>query len=205
MLSDQHWEIGQAITLRGVWRQRIWWAGPARVAIDSADLVALYWPAGTRSKQAQGRLAMLAPSNLVLVDHVWKDTDVLMLSAPGESHSIWAMWETGTSKLTCWYVNLEEPLRRTSIGFDSMDFLLDIVIRLDRSAWHWKDEDEFETLTQAGIFTSAEARSIREEGLRAIHKLETNQSPFCDGWEHWRPPANWTIPVLTPGWENIDI
>jgi predicted RNA-binding protein associated with RNAse of E/G family len=113
------------------------------------------------------------------------------------------MWETGQSNLRCWYVNLEEPLRRTSIGFDSMDYLLDIVISPDRSSWHWKDEDEFEAILRAGVITETEGRSIREEGRRAIRKMEENRSPFCDGWEFWRPPPGWTLPELAEGWENI--
>lgn len=203
MTADPHWETGQAITLRGVWRQELWWVAPARVVVDSPDLLALYWPAGTRSKQPRGQMAILSPAKIEMVDHTWQSTDVLMLSVPGESHSIWAMWATGTTNLLCWYVNLEEPLRRTSIGFDSMDYLLDIVISPDRSSWRWKDEDEFEAILRAGVITPAQAQSIRREGRRAIHKLENNLSPFYDGWEHWRPPSDWTIPELAPGWDQL--
>ncbi len=192
--------------MRGVWRQKIWFAYPAWLVKDSPDLLAIYWPAGSIDKSPKERATaqtFLSDSKIELVDHVWRGTDVLMLSVPGESHSIWAMWETGQSKLRCWYVNLEEPQRRTAMGFDSMDYELDIVINPDKSGWRWKDEDTFEEMVQVGIFSAEEALAIRAEGMRAIHKLETNQSPFCDDWEHWSPPATWAIPVLSPGWEII--
>ena len=58
-----------------------------------------------------------------------------MLAVPGESHAVWIMWERGHTKLRCWYINLETPLLRTPIGFDTMDHELDIVISPDRSGW----------------------------------------------------------------------
>ena len=67
-----------------------------------------------------------------------------MLAIPAAAHSVYVMWETGRTELRCWYVDLQEPLRRTTLGFDTMDHLLDIVISPDQSAWRWKDEDEFE-------------------------------------------------------------
>jgi hypothetical protein len=62
-----------------------------------------------------------------------------MLAVPGAAHSVYAMWEAGNKNLRCWHINLSEPLRRTSIGFDSMDYLLDVVANPDRSEWRWKD------------------------------------------------------------------
>ena len=43
---------------------------------------------------------------------------MLMLVVPGEAFSIYLMWGTGTRCLDCWYINLQEPIRRTSIGFE---------------------------------------------------------------------------------------
>lgn len=34
-------------------------------------------------------------------------------------------------------------MRRTAIGFDTFDLLLDLVISPDLSQWTWKDEDEY--------------------------------------------------------------
>jgi hypothetical protein len=84
-----------------------------------------------------------------------------------------------------------------------MDQMLDIVISPDRSSWHWKDEDEFSEAVAIGVYSHAKAKSIRAEGERVIGMLIANASPFCDGWEDWNPPAEWTIPKYPEGWEKI--
>jgi hypothetical protein len=197
---------GVTAILRGVWLGRIWFACPVKIMQDLPDLIALYWRAGTRVKQPFKRASaqdFLEPEKVILVDHIWTETDVLMLAKPGEAHSVWAMWETGTSILRCWYVNLEFPLHRTSLGFDTMDQELDIVIRPDLSRWRWKDEDSFEELVEAGLYSAEEARAIRVEGERVIQQMYVRQSPFCDGWEKWSPSPEWTIPELPDGWDRL--
>lgn len=175
---------------------------------DTPALIALYWRAGTRVKVPGKRFTpqdMLSTEQLGLADKMWVKTDVLMLAVPGAAHSVYAMWEAGHTSFRCWYVNLQEPLRRTSMGFDTMDHLLDIVASPDRSEWWWKDEDEFREAEAIGVYSSEEARAIRAEGERAIKLMQANQSPFCDGWEKWLPPAEWGIPELPAGWDNIAV
>jgi hypothetical protein len=201
----RHWKAGEGVVLRGVWRGRLWWAGAATIVRDTPSLIAMYWQAGTPSMGPARRstpLDLLSKEPL-LVSHKWVETDVLMLANPGASHSVYVMWETGQTKLRCWYINLEEPLRRTTLGFDTMDHLLDIVISPDLSVWHWKDEDEFEEAVAIGVFSPEEARAIRAEGERAINLSQVRQSPFCDAWEEWSPPANWGIPIMPEGWQEI--
>ncbi|MBL0345175.1 MAG: DUF402 domain-containing protein [Anaerolineales bacterium] len=92
---------------------------------------------------------MLSPTEIKVVECTWKRTDVLMLIVPGEAFSTYLMRETDTKNLDCWYVNLQEPIRRTPIGFDTMDHTLDIVINPDMSEWKWKDDDEFVNVQKA--------------------------------------------------------
>lgn len=201
-----HWNPGEPVVLRGVLFGKIWFACPAIIVQDIPGLIALYWRAGTRVKQPFKRTSaqdFLTPEKVTLVDHTWFGTDVLSLTKPGESHSVWAMWETGTSFLRCWYVNLEFPFQRTSLGFDAMDQELDIVISPDLSRWHWKDEESFKEMVEAGVFTADEARAIRAEGEHVIRQMEAGESPFCDGWEKWSPPKEWAIPELPQGWERL--
>jgi hypothetical protein len=113
------------------------------------------------------------------------------------------MWKAGQGKLRCWYVNLREHLRRTRLGFDSMDQLLNLVISPDRSTWHWKDEEEFDDAVALGVYSPETARGIRAEGAGAIAWLHTGQSPFCDGWENWCPQAEWGLPPLLDGWDDL--
>lgn len=126
------------MVLRGVRRRKLWWAAPVTVVQDDPSLIALYWPTGTPNMVPENRLTpqqLLSSEQVVLVDRKWVDTDVLMLATPGAAHAVYAMWEKGHARLRCWYIDLQEPLRRTPIGFDTMDHLLDIVISADRSEW----------------------------------------------------------------------
>ena len=36
-----------------------------------------------------------------------------------------------------------------------------------------------------------------------VHTVESVGSPFCNGWEHWRPDPNWTIPQLPIDWFDL--
>jgi hypothetical protein len=170
-------------------------------------LVALYWRAGTWEKLPSKRVApqdLLSAAQMDMVDKMWVWTDVLMLCTPGATHSVYAMWDEGHTNFRCWYINLQDPLRRTPIGFDSMDHILDIVISPDRSTWRWKDEDDFNEAVAIGVYSAQEARAIRAEGERAVELMQANQSPFCDGWERWSPPLGWETPTLPAGWDEIE-
>jgi hypothetical protein len=203
--SFGRWKAGDTIALRGVWRGILWWAGPAIVVQDTSEQIALYWQAGMSNMNSSRRLRPidLLSGEVNLVSNIWVETDVLMLVTPGEAHAVYVMWEAGQTKLRGWYINLQEPFRRTKLGFDTMDHLLDIVVSADQSAWHWKDEDEFEEAVALGVYSPMEAQAIRAEGERAIERLQNRQSPFCDGWENWTPPAQWDLPVLPEGWDKI--
>jgi hypothetical protein len=190
--------------MRGIWKGKLWWACPAYVIQDTTKFLALYWPVGTPTRSPIRRPTVQdeLDNHIELGNRDWTDNNVLSLNTHGAAHSIELMWEAGTHRIRCWYVHLQEPLRRTGIGFDSMDQILDIVINPDRSKWHWKDEDEFSEAEVKGVYSYAKAKSIRAEGERVISMLNANASPFCDGWEDWTPPAVWTIPTFPEGWEK---
>src|SRR6266576_1740450 len=46
--------------------------------------------------------------------------------------------------------NFQRPYRRTTIGIEAMDLMLDLVVEPDRS-WRWKDKHELETLVRRGM------------------------------------------------------
>jgi hypothetical protein len=203
--AGTHWKTGDAIVLRGVWHSKFWWACPATIVHDTPELIALFWRAGTPNRVPATRPTPrdLLSNEMELIPHQWVDTDVLMLVTPGAVHSVNLMWEAGQAKVRCWYVDLLEPLRRTSIGFDSMDHLLDVVINADRSGWRWKDEDEFEQAVALGVYTKEEADAIRAEGEQVIARFQAGRSPFWDDWEKWTPPVRWEIPSLPDEWDQF--
>ena len=179
------------------------------VVADHDDLIALYWPAGTPNRKFDGRPQphdFLTEEQPKLVPGTWTRTHVLMLVKPGEAHSVELMHAATTGDFLCWYVNLQEPLRRTPLGFDTMDQALDVVISPDKARWRWKDEDEFAEMAALGLFTQKDVAAIRAEGEKVIQRAEANQAPFCDGWENWQPPDHWEIPEFpeSQDWRRAD-
>jgi predicted RNA-binding protein associated with RNAse of E/G family len=72
-------------------------------------------------------------------------------------------------RLLPWYVNFQRPLRRTSIGFDTFDFFLDLLVEPDVSAWSWKDQHEYEHARRLGVVTEDDHRAVdhvRDQLLR---------------------------------------
>jgi predicted RNA-binding protein associated with RNAse of E/G family len=93
-------------------------------------------------------------------------------------------------------VNLQEPLRRTPIGFDTADQLLDLV-RSPRGEWRWKDEHELVDAVARGYIGADEAATIRAEGERVIAN-----DGFPTGWEDFEPDPTWQVPRLPSGWNE---
>jgi hypothetical protein len=197
---------GTEATLRGV-GAKVFWAYPTTVVQDAPALLALYLQAGAAGKNTENRpkpQQLLSPREIRVVDWTWDRTDVLMLIVPGEAFSIYLMWGTGTRCLDCWYINLQEPIRRTSIGFDTMDHMLDIVVSPDLSRWTWKDDDEFREAERIGWYSREQACSIRAQGERAVCLLRSERRSFYERWRGWRPNGKWEIPRLSPQWDRID-
>jgi predicted RNA-binding protein associated with RNAse of E/G family len=100
----------------------------------------------------------------------WHTNRVVWLMPFNAAHAIGHFWSDASDEFVGYYINLQAPLRRTPIGYDSFDHVLDIVVAPDGS-WRWKDEDEFEEAIQLGLFTPDEAADIRAEGERVIARL----------------------------------
>lgn len=196
---------GENATLRGV-GIKVFWAFPTIVVKDEPDLIALYMPAGVLGRNVSHKPTieeLSSPTEIKIIECTWKRTDVLMLIVPGEAFSTYAMWETGTKNLDCWYVNLQDPIRRTPIGFDTMDHTLDIVINPDMSAWKWKDDDEFVNVEKAGFYSTEKANNIRAEGEKAVRLITSERRSLYEEWKNWQANSQWEIPKLSPHWDKV--
>jgi hypothetical protein len=208
MGHTRRWTPGSRIVYREVWRGGVWTAKPVIVVQDEPELIVLFLQAGTIYKVPAGRQEQYQEYQLrdewQLADAVWDWGDNLILIHPGAAHAVKTMWGKTDRELVGWYVNLQEPLRRTVIGFDYMDQDLDIVVSPDLSGWQWKDEALFRRRRELGLISEQEAGRIRAEGERVIERIRARASPFGDGWEDWIPPPGWAVPELPAGWDRID-
>ena len=137
---------------------------------------------------------------LAPAEREWRAGGTLRLTPPDEAHSVDLYWGEAREFLG-WYVNLQDPLVRGPIGFDTSDHILDLWVHPDRS-WEWKDEDELEGVLALGFFDEREVEAIRREGDRVIERVTAWAPPFCDGWEDWRADPTWPVPTLPESWRE---
>jgi hypothetical protein len=198
---------GESATLRGV-GQKVYWAFPTLVVQDSQDLIVLYMPAGVLGKDTEHKPTtkeLLSIDEIKITDYQWQRTDVLMVIAPDDSFSTYIMRDTVTKEIDCWYVNLQEPIRRTFIGFDTMDNMLDVVISPDMSTWRWKDDDEFIAAQNIGFYSPGKAREIWAEGERAVQLITKERRDLYKKWEMWQANPEWELPILSPDWQKVNL
>ncbi|KXK11152.1 MAG: hypothetical protein UZ14_CFX002002961 [Chloroflexi bacterium OLB14] len=207
MNKRQFWEVGQSATLRGV-GEKVFWAYPTIVVKDTSDLLALYMPAGVIGKDTDHKPTpqeLFAIDKINIFDYQWVRTDVLILNVPTESFSTYIMWNAGTKDIDCWYVNLQEPVQHTRIGFDTMDNMLDVVISPDMNEWHWKDKEEFEQAQKVGFYSAEKAREIWATGEKAIQLITKERRVLYEQWKDWQPNPEWEFPKLSPDWQKVNL
>lgn len=193
---------GDPILLREVWHGRVFEARPTIVVQDDADQAMFFLPGGVRCGVPFGEDGR----ELRLPDRPWRlevrprgDQPILSFAWPDTPYSV-LLW-TAEDRRRMWYVNLQDPLRRTPIGFDTVDHALDVVIELDRSSWRWKDDEELAQAVREGLFSETEAADFYVWGKRAVERVVASEPPFDRDWADWEPDAGWAVPELPDGWD----
>ena len=197
------WEPGDVIALRERWGAAIFEARSATVVQDLPAQTMLFVPAGVVCAIGYDDDGV----ELRIPDRPWHlelrprgDFGILSFAWPDTPYAILLLQNTDGSPRG-WYVNLQSPLARTSIGFDTTDHALDVLVSIDRSSWTWKDEDELAEAIALGLFTETDAASFRHWGERAVEHLILRLPPFDEAWEDWRPDPSWPSPELPLGWD----
>jgi hypothetical protein len=199
----QRFRPGDPIVLREMWHGRVFEARPMTVVADDPDQTTLFLPGGVRCGVPIGEDG----SPLRLPDRPWRldvrprgDQPVLSFAWPDTPYAV--LFWVAEDERRVWYVNLEDPIERTPIGYDTVDHALDVLIELDRSSWRWKDEDELAHAVRAGLFSEAEAVDFYAWGEQAVERVLAGEPPFDRSWDDWRPDPTWTRPDLPEDWDR---
>ena len=199
------WQPGEAIVLRELWNGAVFEARPALIVHDLLLQTTLFVPAGVVCGVATDD----RETELRFPDRPWSlqirprgDSGILSFAWPDTPYGVLLLQDPDGSPRG-WYVNIQAPLQRTPIGFDTVDHTLDVLISLDRSSWTWKDEDELAEAIALGLFTEVDAASFRYWGERAVEHLLLRLPPFDETWEAWRPDPSWPMPELPSGWDAV--
>ena len=208
------WDPGDTIVHQEIWKGRVWAARPMTVVDDTEERTLLWMPFGTRRKipltsshrpdppDIHARtIANLDHADWVIGEHTW-DVSCLWIVRPDDWHSTWVSWRPDGSHYG-WYINLQAPMRRNSVGFEAMDLMLDVVAEPDLS-WRWKDRDEFDEIAARGIFDPITVDRVMTEARSVIDDLEHERAPFNEPWPSWRPDPSWSAPSLPDNWDLID-
>jgi predicted RNA-binding protein associated with RNAse of E/G family len=194
--------------MREILHGRIWTARPVTVVQDTPDLIALAMQPGTIYKHPRLLDRDEVPPLMVdapwrLIDVPWTGGRALYLSRPGDDYMLIVFWQEDGVTLRSWYVNLQDPLHRTRLGFDYLDQELDVIVSPDLSTVRWKDVDNFEALICKGLIRPARGRQLRAIAEEIVRTRRDPGSLFTLGWEHWTPPPEWPLPGLPAGWDVV--
>lgn len=206
--SPPYWSRGDRIYWR--YRRQGWVPGkpetvrPMTVVRDDAEgLVAWLAPLtpvlepvlkdGGSLRSGEARTAFDA-ANRAQARTRWQGPGILKVAPTGAPWSAWR-FSTESGEPDGWYVNLEDPHVRNDGSVVSQDHVLDVLVELDRTTLR-KDEDELVEAVRQGRYTAEDAAQF-ERDAAAVEKVAADWgSPFCDGWETWRPDPSWPVPDL---------
>ncbi len=178
---------------------------PLTVVSDVDGVLATYLAIGTRlfgAIFADRETAMdeIASGSVRWGERTWVDHNVLLVVREGDPYAVMAFWKED-GRFVGWYINLQDPMRRTPIGYDSRDHFLDLLIDPDLASWTWKDEDELDAAVTMGLFTADEAATFRQNGEQVVAQVSRGEA-WWEHWRSWEPDPSRSIPTLPEGWDQ---
>ncbi|WP_406193032.1 DUF402 domain-containing protein [Kitasatospora sp. NBC_01560] len=193
-MAARTFSVDEVIVRREILDGREWMVCPVRVVADTGDLLAVYLARGTPLTFGGGEFRWGLHPWTAFAPY-WQSEGVLQLQRPGDGYAVWARRSGG--EFTDWYVNFQEPMRRTDRGFDTLDQELDLLLPADGSPPRWKDVDHFEERRRSGGFTEAEADSVGVAAA-AVMDLVERGAGWWEVWRDWRAPQGWEVPAAVP-------
>lgn len=202
MTSSARWQPGDHIVRREVWGERVWTGLPMWVVEDSDDVLALYLPTGAPVGFASGAWPIATERHPWDVGErpVWKGHGVLHLHRPADPYCVIVFWTGPERKFSHWYVNFQAPYRRSGIGIETLDHVLDILIQ-PNGEWTYKDAEEIDEAVALGLYSEEEAGRVRADAERVGRMITSGDQWWSSEWAAWTPPQRMRDPRGFPdGW-----
>lgn len=196
------WTSGQAIVRREMLQAGPWHGTIVFVVEDEPDMLVTYLPEGAPFAFPAGDWPTPDGRHPWHGRTAWQGHGTLMLQRPGEAYAVWHFWSGPEREFVGWYLNLQEPFRRTPIGYDTQDLELDIWVYPDGS-WAFKDLELLPQRVAEGRWTEAKAAAIRNEGERLADRLSRGERWWPEQWATWTPDPTWMVPALPVGWASV--
>lgn len=193
------WSPGDVVARREILQGRPWLVSAVRIVQDRPELLVSYLPEGAPFVFPEADWPTPSGRHPWHGRGGWEGHGVLMLQRPGESYAVWHFWHGAERRFTGHYLNLQEPYRRTAVGYDTQDLELDIWIPAG-GRWELKDDDVLEDRVSEGRFTAARVREIRALGAEICAMLDAGGTWWDPAWTSWTPDPAWTPPRIPGGW-----
>jgi len=209
------WKPGQLVVRREVlglapgpppaptppWYGRAWEGLPVFVVEDTAEQLVTYVPEGAEIGFVDGDWPTPDGRHPWHEKTHWEGHGCLQVHRPGDAHAVWHFWTGPDREFLCWYINLQADFVRTSIGYDTQDLELDLVVFPDGSHLV-KDLEVLDDRVAAGRFTAELVTWIRELGAELGRELDAGRHWWDPTWTRWTPPSTWRDPRLPAGWAS---
>jgi hypothetical protein len=190
-MAGQRWRSGDVVVRREVLNDGRVWAEIAVIVVrDEPDLLATYiaeraplrfppgeWPTPTGRHPWHGKTH-------------WRGPGVLTLQRPGDAYGVWVFWSKAPRRFRGWYVNFQEPFRRTADGYETQDLELDLWLP-ESGGVEWKDDDVLEQRVSEGRFTPEQVASVRADAHRLAAELAAGRRWWSSDWADWVPDPRW--------------
>jgi hypothetical protein len=192
------WQHGDVIVHREVWRGMPWLASPVVVVEDGPELLVTYMPE---------EMPLAFPPSADGRPHPWAGKErwaghgVLVLRRPGEAYAVWHFWDGPERRFAGWYLNVEEPFRRTAVGYDTQDLELDLWLPVG-GAWRFKDEEQLDQRVREGRYTEEQVAAARRLGGALGAMLDRGERWWDERWASFVPEPGWRAPAFPEGWET---
>lgn len=209
------WKPGDTVALRGIYNQRVSYMQSALVVQDDPNEVALAILPGAEcaapddyingkhgTEKLWDRWGLYQKGSWDMLSYRWHTNRLLILLQPEKYYASYYFWRAGDNKFLCYYVNFQLPFRRSSIGFDTFDLELDIIIE-PTYEWRWKDVEDYQRGIECGMLRDEWVQEINAAKPEIFEKLEKHQYPFDDSWLNWVPDPSWLPPKLPENWDKI--
>lgn len=186
---------GERILIREVLRGKVWTVRPVTVVEDTEDQLVTYMVPGTLIdypvgvEHGQKTFSMWLSGDWTLEKKEFVPPGMLRIAPYAQPFEVFAS-VSGHQGVTSWYVNFQKPLKRTRLGFDTMDETLDLIVAADFSSWRRRDEDELELAVSMGIYDAAAAQGLIAACTTVEQSLSQGKVPWDCRWRDWAAPTD---------------